>query len=627
MNDLPSPDAEARAAKPSPGAGPLAAFLAVLAMSSFLALGAIYGNSPMLDEYAHLPAVMSYWQLGRFSLYRETPPLIQCLIAIPPLASGAKVDYRNAGAGRTEWNVGRDFLIANSADVPDIFRKSRCIVLAMGLACGALVFWWAAEAYGGWAAVACAAIWLFDPSALAFSGIGTADVGSATFGMLACYAFWRFLSRPDFPRTVAAGLGFGLVIACKFNMVALYPAWLVLAAIARLDGRAADRFMLKMLVIGAIGLFVLNGLYLFDGTFAPLGDYTFKSRLLTGVETNDVGAPPKGNFARGTLLALTPTPLPRDFLLGFDSQKWESEVGLLNLSGGGLTRGGQWYGPLRTWAYKLPLGSITLILSALGYWALVDKKFRLREGAALIPAVTLMSVLCSQVGLNRPVRYSLSALPLLAVFSGLFVSRLLVTPRWRWLVVGCIAVNLLECLSAFPHFIAYANPIAGGPAAARTIFHGSNYDWGQDLYRFRAWYESHSDLRPLAFSYYGPLTPDFIGIPAAPLPSSFVEHTTLEAAGRNTPESQKVIYWAVSSNLLHGMTEFYPLDDGFTYRGRVQSALMSSENAYDRIGYSIYVFKIAPEASTAESGHTLSLDELAGCIRIDDDPVGIDAAP
>jgi len=611
----------------------LGAFLALVAASAFLALEAIHGNFVMMDEYAHIPAGMSYWQVGRFSLYRENPPLVQCLVALPPLVAGAKVDYTHAGGGRSEWTVGRDFLIANAARLHDLVRWSRCVVLALGIASGALIFWWVGELYGGWAAVVCSALWLLDPSVLAFSGIGTADVGSATFGTIATYAFWRFLNRPDRTRTILAGIGLGLALASKFTMMVLYPAWLLLILLSRvcppegLTVPTLGRLATKFLAIGAIGLFLLNALYVFDGTCTPLGAFSFRSRAFSGEATSSVSTPPKGNRFRGTILDELPVPLPRQYLLGLDSQKWEAEVGLEDLRGGRLTRGGQWYSPLRTLALKLPPGTLLLLVTSAFFWAGVRPRYRLAGLTLWVPAAFLIASLCLQTGLNWPIRYALSALPFMVIAAGQFVGFALDHRRWRWLVIACLLWNVVEVVRVRPHFLSYANALAGGAEGAQVVFHGSNYDWGQDLYRFRSWYDKHPGLRPLSFSYYGAIGPDYLGIPAWTLPASLLQEGATGALKPWVQGANRPFYWAISSNILNGMTGYFVLDNGFTYRGRIRSPHLRREDAIARIGYSIYVFRIDPAGMQPPSSGGIELRNLSGCLKVDGIGDGIDASP
>ena len=91
--------------------------LLIFEVSFLWLLFASMGATPvMVDEFAHIPAGVSYWETGRFGLYRENPPLIRCLISLPAWLSGARVDYTRALAGyRSEWRVGVDFTRANES--------------------------------------------------------------------------------------------------------------------------------------------------------------------------------------------------------------------------------------------------------------------------------------------------------------------------------------------------------------------------------------------------------------------------------------------------------------------------------------------------------------------------------
>ena len=53
----------------------------LLAVHALLAVTAIRRNSVTVDEVAHLPAGISYWQTGTFALYHHNPPLVKMLAA------------------------------------------------------------------------------------------------------------------------------------------------------------------------------------------------------------------------------------------------------------------------------------------------------------------------------------------------------------------------------------------------------------------------------------------------------------------------------------------------------------------------------------------------------------------
>ena len=59
--------------------GSLLAFLLTTVVFTSLAVNYAATMPVLVDEYAHVPAGVSYLELGRFLLYRENPPLVRCL--------------------------------------------------------------------------------------------------------------------------------------------------------------------------------------------------------------------------------------------------------------------------------------------------------------------------------------------------------------------------------------------------------------------------------------------------------------------------------------------------------------------------------------------------------------------
>jgi energy-coupling factor transporter transmembrane protein EcfT len=619
----------------SPSAHPryLYAYLAVVVVSVWLALDTIHSNSVVLDEYAHIPAGISYWQLGRFRLYRESPPLVQAIAGLPAFLSGAKVGYEAARGRRGEWSVGWAFLNENAERLQEILCRSRYAILLMGIACGSLIFLWASELYGGAAAVVCATLWLLDPSVLAFSSVVTSDIGSATFGVLAAYTFWLFLRRPGPYRALIAGVVLGLAQGTKFNMLALYPAWLILAVVTyarpwsdvpRIPMRP---FVLMLFNIILISLIVLNLLYLFEGSFTPLGAHQFQSRALSGKPTTNAHEPPSNNRFRGTLLADLLIPFPKDYMLGLDSQKWDEEVGLNDLRGGHIVRGGTWYSPLRTLLFKLPPGTLLLILIATIYSPFLANRTRFAGWVPWIPAVALLGLLCSQTGLNWPVRYAISVLPLLTLSAGALLARLLAHRLWRWAVLAALCWNVTETFQVAPHFLSYGNVLAGGTAGAQRMFLGSNYDWGQDLYRLRRWYDQNLSMRPLSVTYFGAGPSDLIGIPMGTLTASFFEANREEQRGIAIGTAPD-FYWAISSNFLNGMSESFRLDNGESVPARIRSPLLKPENAVARVGATIFIFRIGPCTVKPSDMRTIGPEALKGClVEFRDEGFGLDTTP
>ena len=78
---------------------PVVCLIVLAALFAVLAYEVIVSYAVMADECADLPAGVSYWDLGRFYIYRENPPLVQALAALPVWLSGRKWIIRGLARG------------------------------------------------------------------------------------------------------------------------------------------------------------------------------------------------------------------------------------------------------------------------------------------------------------------------------------------------------------------------------------------------------------------------------------------------------------------------------------------------------------------------------------------------
>jgi hypothetical protein len=69
-----------------------------------------------------------------------------------------------------------------------------------------------------------------------------------------------------------------------------------------------------------------------------------------------------------------------------------------------------------------------------------------------------------------------------------------------------------------PHYLAYFNQIAGGPAGGWRHLVDSSLDWGQDLPGLKAWLDVHASGERVYLSYFGNGSPRWEGIRATELP-------------------------------------------------------------------------------------------------------------
>ncbi|MGC8641871.1 MAG: hypothetical protein ACP5XB_18550, partial [Isosphaeraceae bacterium] len=413
--------------------------------------------------------------------------------------------------------------------------------------------------------------------------------------------------------------------AAKFSLLVLYPSFLLLAV-----AHGARRFVVsrrscepdvsvprpgltQLLALLALSLLVLNLTYRFDEFGKPLGTFEFKSQFLSGDASADPYEANTGNRFRGTLLSALPVPLPGQYVLGFDAQKHDEECGFMWLRGGRLVHRGAWYNPMQTLLFKLPLGTLILVFACAGYWVCASRSFGAAAATPFVSALFLIGMLCTQTGLNWPVRYSLPAIPLLIVACGGAIRAFWKSVPGRALVVACLLWNVAALLGSRPYYFSYANELAGGSGAGRQYFMGSNYDWGQDLFRLKPWCEASPDRQPVAVCYYGELSPESLQVRTMGLPESFLS-VQEEDPPPTAAQEQKPFYWAVSWNFLAGLSMDVTLANGLRDRAMVDPTRLSPDLACARIGYTMFVFHILPDHAPFARG-SLTYGQLRSCLR------------
>ena len=93
----------------------------------------------------------------------------------------------------------------------------------------------------------------------------------------------------------------------------------------------------------------------------------------------------------------------------------------------------------------------------------------------------------------------------------------------RVVVVIATLLSAVEGIWFWPHYLAYFNPLDGGPRNAYRHLVDSSLDWSQDLKGLSAGWNAHPadarDERRLYFAFFGGCSPEYYGIHAQRLPS------------------------------------------------------------------------------------------------------------
>ncbi|MGM0575749.1 MAG: glycosyltransferase family 39 protein [Myxococcota bacterium] len=507
-----------------PGAPPwwsVAALVALLGAYGTLGWTSLLDASVTVDEFAHLPAGVNLLETCDTAYAQLNPPAMNVLNALAAAtAAGPEggVEGREAVAplrgqlaeppGYDFWANGYAFMAEHAASYHRIFTAARLATLAVGALLGILLFAWArrlAPRRPELAGLLAAGLVLLSPNLLAHARLVTTDVACAAAMALALFALDRHLRQPGWGRALGLGLAIGLAQLVKFTAVHLYPVVILAAAFWHvLDPRTRGRRLAAQVAValGVSGLVVQAG-YGFQGTMRPLGGYDFVSEPF--------------QLVAFVLPEATPVPLPEAYVEAFDRQTRDVRRGDPSYLLGESYHGGRWDYFAVLIGYKTPLPVLVLALFAV---ALALR----RRGVAtadlglvlLLPAGLVLAVQSLAADKQLGLRMILPALPLAALWVAVVVARGLPARGLARGAAIAVLVALIawgggEASRAWPHYLAYFNPLAGDRDEAWRIAVDSNLDWGQGLPALRRAVEAAGG-GPVQLMYFGRVDPAIYGL-------------------------------------------------------------------------------------------------------------------
>jgi hypothetical protein len=532
-----------------------------------------------------------------------SPPLVRLVAAIPLLVDPPETDWTHAPSSRgirSEHEVGADFVRANGVRTLWYFTLARWACVPFS-ALGAFVCYrWAHLLYGSGAGLLATTIWCASPTLLAHGQIATPDMGVTALGVWACYLFWQWLREPAWSRSLWAGIGLGLAELAKSTAVVFFICWPLMwigyrwlsPCVPRKANNAIQLAQLAAALVVAVN--VLNLGYGYSGSFRPIGDYVFSSKLFKGEPTDAPVHAVGGNRLADSWLAVLPVPLPAEYVMGIDLQRCDFEAGFRSYVRGQWSNHGWWWYYLFGLGVKSPLGSWCLLALTIVV-TLADRRYSAHwrdEAALCIPGLALFVLISSQSGFSHHVRYVLPVLPFLIIW----LSKLALA--WRFhhqMLQRAVALSVAWSLSSniyvYPHSLSYFNELAGGPLGGHRFLVDSNIDWGQDLLYLKHWLDEHPQAHPIGLAYFGAFDPTTCGIEFTLPPAPPTEP-------RLTPDVAEVHprYYAVSVNFLRGYHFRVPFGNGqwgqlsgpdYTYLLPVRPTATA--------GYSIYIYHLNPD--------------------------------
>jgi hypothetical protein len=506
-----------------------AALAAGVVLYAALALGSMREKSAVFDEGAYVPAGYTHWKFRDFRLTPEQPPLAKLLAAAPLLFTNVTVHRDDAWTLRRPWDYGRNFLYAwNDAD--RVLFHARLPMVALGAALAAAVFWWTRVHWGFPAAALALLLCVLSPDMLAHGQIVTMDLGVALFIFHAVATFERLSERVTAGRLLAAGLATGAAFATKSSAFALIPMLGALAVRTALGSepltlslgsrgsRSVDTRSSRALHLGgllaAIAVTALGVLWI---------SYLFQPRLSPEPATEaafewDRNWPKSPLAGQAVSLAKGSGLVPEAYLFGVLKvfAHAEGRPAFLN---GERSENGWWKYYPTTIALKTPLALFALLLLSL--LARGDRRAataRVEWCLWLPPLIYLLLAASRPINIGH--RYVLPLYPFLFVTAGRSAAWAFAAGRpaaARWLVLALAVAYGQAALRVHPHYLAYFNELAGGPANGYRHLVDSNLDWGQDLKGLGSWLRQNHVGR-VKLAYFGSADPRYYGIECDLLP-------------------------------------------------------------------------------------------------------------
>ena len=491
--------------------------VALLAIMAALMLPAARNDSATVDETTFLSTGYTYLRGHRYHFSPEHPPVSQMLPALPLLFMD--INYSdNARAllegragypwtrpwfgpvrawqeyfpnGRDNWYFwavpegqlfGQMFVYDGKNDGDSLMFAGRCVQILLTLAVGALIFFWVRQATANEFAALCSlALWVFNPNALAHGHLITTDIGVTLAMSAAIFLFASFLESPTNRNMALCGVVTGVALLMKFTAITLAPMYVVLTALSWKKLGAAKVNIAKMAAIG------------FAATWAVVLLVNFPRWLpappMPEAQATALGVP-------GWFQGFRPLLIPPDFFKGLALTLGHSKTGHEGYLLGEWSQQGWWYYYPVTLFLKSPLAfSVLLVIATVMFLKNRARTRPLEWAAWTCAALFLLAAMTSKV--NIGVRHLLPMFPLLTVGIGCAIPRLK-----QWLVGSLVAWQAVICLLCAPLYLQFFTEAVGGADNGYKYLIDSNYDWGQDAKRLKAFLDERH-IGQIYLDYFG----------------------------------------------------------------------------------------------------------------------------
>ena len=514
-----------------------AAAACLLALHWWLGVTGWFGKSVTSDETAHLVSGYSYWKFDDYRLQPENGNLPQRWGALPLLLQKPRLEPSDEPIiwhMSDVWGVGQRFFFESGNNSDFMLATARAAMALWSVALGLLVFVCSRHLWGDAGGLFSLTLYALSPTLLANGPLVTSDVTATFFLVAAPLAFWNYLRAPSRGRLAVSLASLGLAAVAKFSFLVLGPVYFVLLGVHAWQtirgGHVTPRrwagktSALVAMHVGVAWIVIWACFGWRYSGFAPELPKGFKyyypwQELLI----NQPGW--RGVLSQAKAWHL----LPEAYIHGFAYVLHAAQARGAFLAGHYSQTGWWWFFPY-SFLVKTPLAELLAYGSAaVGWvwWRLKPKDggtpattTRADAAGVMLPLAALFAVywaISIVSNLNIGHRHLLPIYPALMIFAG-WLLRVGASRRTRAGALGLALLALVESTSVRPHYLAFFNATAGGPASGWKHLVDSSLDWGQDLPGLAAWLRTNRQpTEKVYLSYFGSGSPAYEGISFTPL--------------------------------------------------------------------------------------------------------------
>lgn len=506
--------------------------IALLLLHAVLALQAVSQKSVTADEILHVTAGHVYNRLGDYRLHPENGNLPQRVAGLGASLTGARlpplednVHWRKSQASI----VGYQFFYESGNDHWPMLMTARALILLFGLGTGVIIFLWSRALFGTAAGLLALSLYALCPNFLAHNALATSDSASVFFLLAACGLFWRHVQAVTFASGTLSALTLGLCCVAKYSFVLLAPVFALFLLLRWLLSPQEERWPLARRLACSCLAHIAT---------AALAIWAFYGFRYTGFAA---GLPPADHYvapwneilphigAHAHLVEFCRSwrLLPEAFLQGYAWVILSTNARGAFLAGEYSIFGWPQFFPL-AFLWKTPLAVLGACF--IGLLALVRRwrsaPVRLSGDLRAVAPLGVFALVCWAIWipshLNIGHRHILPFYPVLFILLGGLAAPGVLSSRLSWaLPLLLVGGQSLATVRTHPHYLAFFNTLAGGPAHGYRLLVDSSLDWGQDLpglARHLRERQGAAAEEPVFLAYFGSGEPDYYGIRAQRLP-------------------------------------------------------------------------------------------------------------